>query len=909
MHAKCKLSVSKVFLCIALCLPLWSSCKDDYIYDNEEPDWLGANIYDYLQSRGEFQSYLALVNSFNTGEMPLPEVLRRTGSKTVFPANDEAYARYFASKGLTGDPVELIQNLPDSEKRYLFNSTMLNMAYLSNMLANVSSDALGLGEGLSLRREASTSYLDSIPYVAYNNMPKTSFWKFIEEKRGAYLADNGSRWLIYWTPQFMQTIGLTEADWGIVMRNPNGKPYDSEGFYVNDAHVKPENKDITCKNGYLHIADDVIVPASSMAEIINSTSEMSVFSNLMEKYAYPYYDQGVTDAANQYYEIYNRHFADSTIFTKRYMNEEDFQQDGEVKFRGYGLLVFDPGLNSYGGNQDMGVMFVPTDEAMQTYWDSPGGQFLRESYDSWDEVETDVLSSFIQNHQQRSFTSSLPHDWGIMTDIAGFEMPVKDENIIRSYVGGNGMVYLTNRVFPPADYEAVYGPAMTADTTDIIDRAIRNNDQSDPYNLKMHFYLRSLDNDYSLLAPTDDAMLNYRDPITWANWANGGGRPEDREIWSFYEYEGRVAAKVYGVKEDGTKGAYKYTLGETGYNAAVANRLQDILDMHIMSADSEREPLSSAFIDESEGHGLKYLLTKGGSILEVKGSGDQINVWGAGDKVNEFPAGEVITLDNGRRARYEMTNGHTFFIDRILQDPFKSVFTTMGEIEDYSAFFQLLVGNDDVFQYFEELDRGKPSESKLYKDIQPIFDTKETTSSIGIGSVVTAFNNFRYTILVPTAEALQEVFDPNSDSYDPNLHTWDEISAQNDIATKAKWTRYLLNFLKYHFIDGILPVSGAQYQNQSFPTAARYSSYDGTSLPNEGQFAYINVNTTGNTLTFETETTPSRTAKVQVDNENHNVFARDYEVNSPEIEDATQIVSSSKVVLHLVDHALNYQKK
>ena len=30
----------------------WStSCRDEYIYDNEEPEWLGASIYDYLKEQ------------------------------------------------------------------------------------------------------------------------------------------------------------------------------------------------------------------------------------------------------------------------------------------------------------------------------------------------------------------------------------------------------------------------------------------------------------------------------------------------------------------------------------------------------------------------------------------------------------------------------------------------------------------------------------------------------------------------------------------------------------------------------------------------------------------------------------------------------------------------------------------
>ena len=46
---------------------------------------------------------------------------------------------------MNGSGAEFVHGLPASQKRYLFNTTMLNMAYLSNMLANITSGTDGLG--------------------------------------------------------------------------------------------------------------------------------------------------------------------------------------------------------------------------------------------------------------------------------------------------------------------------------------------------------------------------------------------------------------------------------------------------------------------------------------------------------------------------------------------------------------------------------------------------------------------------------------------------------------------------------------------------------------------------------------------------------------------------------------------
>ena len=844
-------------LCAALCLSLLGSCKDDYMYDDKAPDWLGNNIYEYLEQSGRYSTYLALVK-----DLGYEETLRRTGSKTMFPATDEAFAAYYG--------------LSTSEKRYLFNTSMLNMAYLSNMLANITSGEDGLGEGTAVRRVSSATYLDTVPYLAYGDMPKTEFWKRFEQKGGTYLADNGNRMSVFFTPQFFTTIGLTESDWNVIAKGWD-MPWDESGFYVNGIHVQGQNKDVTCKNGYLHLADGVVTPLPNMAEVITSTPEVSQFAELLDMFSFPYYDGTVhTNLANTYGGVYA---ADSAVFVKRYFNQNDFNADpdGKVDINGYGTLLYDPASHSFGGNTDMGVMFVPTDEAMTEYWESGPGQFLADKFPQWDSVYTKVLAAFLQNHQQRSFNSALPHAWNILADNAGYELGVTQEDIVKTIPANNGLIYVTNKVFAPVDYQCVYAPVLISDSTSIMSPAIKN-DVDNEYNLKFHFYLRSLDNRYNLLVPTDNALQDYRDPITWAIYENEG--IDNREIWSFRVYMGRVVADVYAVNEDGTKGELLRTLDdETGNERNEVNdRLQDILDMHIVVADDETEPLSG-YIDENS---QPYFVTKGGAILKAEGVGSSLMISGTGDVEMNWPSATVVRMEDGDAARYEMTNGRTFLIDRILQDSYKSVYYTMAGIEDYAAFYQLLMGDERVFTYFEE-----------DEDVTPIFDQDVTTSSSGLGPVVTSFNNYRYTILVPTKEALDAAF-----AADPDLWTWDEIAAESDPVVKKEKTLYLLNFLRYHFVDGILPMGEGISYSGSYATAARDAN---------DHFVYLNVSSDGNSLTFTSENTGEQAHVVTTDEGSYNLFARDYIVNNPDYMKATQITASSHAVIHLVDHVVNYR--
>lgn len=840
---------------IALILPC--SCEDSYPYDNEEPSWLGESIYDFLSDEGNYTAYLKLIEGLG-----YKETLSRTGSKTLFPTSDSVFADYFRSRGLVGNSVDLISSLSLPQKRVLFNSTMLNMAYLDKMLANVavSNDGDESGEGRAMVRVTSASYLDSIVYVPASKLPNTSYWESLRAEGGAFLVDNTSRPNLFFTPAFMQKLGMTEADWDIVSE---GKPYEASGFYVNGVRVAAENKNVICKNGYLHLADEPVVPLGNMAEVITSDQELQLFAGLMDKFSAPYYNRDIELQVKDFYpEMF---VGDSIIYTKRYFNDNGTgactMTPDEKNVPASGMLYFDPAYNQLALPIDIGMMLVPTDEAMKDYWNSEHGKFLRSVYAEWDSVPTDVLSKFIKNHQLKSFVSALPHEWHNLPDQKGFLLNLTTDDIEDVQMACNGIVYKTNRVFPPIDYQCAYAPILTSPYTKVMKTAIDDNDE-----LKFHLYLRSLENQYNLLIPVDEAMKTYREPISWAIWANGG--VDKREIWSFKVVGDRVLADVYSVNEDGTQGEYVQTIGaESSGHAKIMNRLNDIIDMHIVVADNASEPLSG-FMDSGE---MEYALTKSGTILSVSGEGEAMLVRGGGDDELSLPSTSVV--DNGI---YITKNSHTYFVDRILQDPFASVYSTLENGSEYDEFFTLLLGEPTVYAYFQE-----------DKDVTPIFDQGTTEQSSGVGQIVTSFNNYRYTVIVPTNDAVKRAFRD-----DPNLWSWARIADEEDPVIKKEKCLYLLNFLRYHFIDGIVPVAGNTFSKE-YETAARDKN---------NRFVRMSVESSLSGVVF------GQKSNVIKETGCYNILARDYIVDNKDVVKATNILASSRAVIHLVDEALNYQK-
>ena len=84
---------SSRMICLMAVCGLTYACSDIFPLDDEMPDWLNTSIYESLEKSGNFKIYLRLladedVNPANA--RPLTEELSKTGSKTVFVANDAA---------------------------------------------------------------------------------------------------------------------------------------------------------------------------------------------------------------------------------------------------------------------------------------------------------------------------------------------------------------------------------------------------------------------------------------------------------------------------------------------------------------------------------------------------------------------------------------------------------------------------------------------------------------------------------------------------------------------------------------------------------------------------------------------------------------------------------------------------
>ena len=163
----------------------------------EQPSWLGNSIYERLGEEGGYTYTMRLINDLNQ-----KEVLSQTGSKTLFVASDSIYDAFFKTNSWG---VRNYEALSEAQKKLIFNSSMVNNAYLIELLSSVSGPKPLKGQ--CMRRPTATSVFDSVTTISPAAMPNTPYWARHREagKPIVLLRDNTAKPMIHFLPVFMRT--------------------------------------------------------------------------------------------------------------------------------------------------------------------------------------------------------------------------------------------------------------------------------------------------------------------------------------------------------------------------------------------------------------------------------------------------------------------------------------------------------------------------------------------------------------------------------------------------------------------------------------------------------------------------------------------------------------------------------
>jgi hypothetical protein len=597
---------------------------------------------------------------------------------------------------------------------------------------------------------------------------------------------------------------------------------------------------------------EVVTPLPNMAEIIASKPNTTLFNHLLERYCAPY--PCGDDVTRTYNNVYGTNV--DTVYQKRFFSEKS--QGGTLNrlpdggaAPEFSLLKFDPEWNSYYTSRvlapevalqrDMGVIMVPTDEALRDYWENGAGRILKDNYGSWDNVPNRVLTPLINNNMLSSFVGSVPSKFqGILND-ANDPMGVTEESIDSVWQACNGAIYLTNKVYSPTTYVSVMFPALINESMNIIYWAIQQ--------LQYYVYLNSLNSYYSFFLPTNNALLEYVDPVSY-------GKTQTQLLRFHYDNtqlneQDKVWATVYSY--DAVTGEVGDSIGRAGYQE-VRDRLEDILDSHIVIGNVE------------DGH--EYYRTKGGTEIRVRNvaqGADGMTVEGS-FQVNEGEPQRVSYIYDQSKDG----NGKVYILEgQPIMGTRMTVYDILSAHPEYSAFLDLMEGSG-------------------------VFETMHTTgsrTSICGGTNISLFSSYHYTVYVPSNEAIQQLHDSGK------LPTWEDVDqaaqAGNDAKRMADSTA-IVNFVKYHIQDNAVFV-GASPAEGDFET----SVID----PKTERFYKLHVNATGDAITV-TDNQGNTRRVVTTDGSLYNQMAREFQYNAADARRATQIETSSSAVVHLIDGPL-----
>lgn len=937
--------MKKLFLCASLVvMGMLTACEKELLVpEGTKPEWLGESIYEELRSgthlKGTFNTYLKLVD-----DLEYDEVLARTGSKTVFPANDEAFERFFQN-GANPYGATCYEELTDAMKKQILYSSMLDNALLAGMLSNVMLDANNVSRGRAIKHETSASVIDTITFIgSRDGMPQNNaHWRGFDQIH--VVSDATRPMMVHFTREQMLANNITttgtDSDFGILRGEQVGSSIaNSDTAYIYQTQIVKQ--DVTCINGYIHQVADVLVPPGNIAQVLRNEPNTKLVSRVIDYHSAPYYDANTTRNYNSWAMEYGMPIIDS-IFQVRYFSSRS--QGGSPNLLApsgmaiptTGRLEWDLGWNQYYSStdaanslDDMGAILVPTDDAVEEYF-LPGGEgdFFIELYgaDGLDNTKENlpanldalynkgngILTTFVNNMIQTSFVATVPSKFNTITNDGSGDFMGLTKNDIQvtngKYdvkVANNGVIYKMKKLYAPDEFRSVIGPAIIYPELSIMgyfsqDKTSGAN--AAVFGADMYYYLMAMKSNYIYFVPSNEALKNcFIDPVSL-----GTTTPRAMEFYTYVDSTGRAPKTMYGAKLH----PFNRATGEINLDSVY----ETILDVAKLETGAKKSTYASQIsdmlnyntvvLDEGEQLINNYYLTKHGGAVKITdlvatGNDEYTGyVWGGAQIDNNMAPAKIVR-------GWEQANGWAFQLDNLVQPCITSI-------------SQVLNGADDRFQAFLDLCKtfenvglmawaGISSTAVEEGQTPPIerYIVFSGRNGKALDNNVSFLNGYNYTIYAPDNKAMQIAHEQMG------LPTYEQIYAVYEEATsedatseaeaqgKAKARKMIdavRGFVRYHF------------QNNSVfaDNFVKETSYQSLYSSDLGIPVNITTKSTGGMLTVTDAAEQSIVIDANDTERIVNKMARDYEFDQDK-KTATSIAVSSFAVIHQVSTPLCYSK-
>ncbi len=917
-----------------IALGMMTACqKDELVPEGSKPEWLGESIYEELRNgthlTGTFNNYLRLVD-----DLGYAEVLSRTGSKTIFPANDEAFERFF-SKNSFG--VSSYEELTDGMKKQLLYSSMLDNAMLAGMLSNVKRDDNNVNRGVAVKHETNISVTDSVTYLRANDpMPANNpYWTYYRTEGVHVVYDATKPMMVHFTREQMLNNNITttgeDCDFAILRGEPVGTSIsNSDTAYIFQTRIV--NQDVTCTNGYVHQVNDVLLPPGNVAQVLRKEKNTTLFSRIIDYYCAPYYDATTTQNYNAWALQNGKETIDS-IFQVRYFTGGKSQGGQPNLTDPTGTLVqtinrleWDLGWNQYYPSSssanalaDMGAILVPTDDAIREYFLPGGGgayfidlysshpntvENLEQNLDSLFNNGNGILTSFVNNLIQSSFVASVPSKFGTLTnegsgDFMGLtkaDIQVTDGKY-DVVVANNGVIYKMKQMIAPDEYQSVLGPAITYPDMSVMgyftkDKTSGSNKSI--FGADMYYYLMAMKANYLYFIPSDEGLKGcYIDPISL-----GSNNPRALEFYSHIEQvSGTESTKmVYGVK------IHKYDVETGEISPEVSSTVTNIVTNNTSAYASQVYDMlnyNTVVLDAGEEIVNNYYLTKHGGAIRLSNLGEVGSTVSGGAQIDNNATPAVI------EERWKEKNGWAFRLNNVIQPAIISVNKLLNENPDscFSEFLDLcaIFDDTDLLAWAGISNTAPGGVGTSPQDRYKVFTGK---GGYALDMNINFFNGYNYTFYAPDNQAMDVARSKGLPTYEELYAIYDKYALAEEgdypdaevTANKAKLLNMLVTlraFVRYHFQNNSV-FADNYVENTTYQSL--YSSELGIPVN-------INIESTDGVLTVRDEA--GQTIEIDAADKKRQVnkMTRDYEFDAIK-QAATAIAVSSFAVVHQISTPL-----
>ena len=235
--------------------------------------------------------------------------------------------------------------------------------------------------------------------------------------------DNTTAPMVHFLSAYMSNKSITNDDLKFLT---NGACDNTSESYINGQRLV--ERDITCQNGYIQVLENVMNPLTNMAEAIHNDGELSTFSKMLDRFAVPVYNEGLSNTVGV-----------DSAFVWRYLNNGfDLGTEGgknalltykNVDYDPANVLSYDPGWNQYQNgssntpmSEDMAVIVAPTDAAFERYFQSGGGAALIDRYKYIDSIPNHIIVNMLDNFMKYSLVATVPSKFSSVMNTAQLEM-------------------------------------------------------------------------------------------------------------------------------------------------------------------------------------------------------------------------------------------------------------------------------------------------------------------------------------------------------------------------------------------------------------------------------------------------------------------------------------------------------